>query len=155
LGQGPDVTSLVSKPEEVIARDSLQRGTTIANFTAGPTGKIALEPTILEDQKKRYLDHLHELRRINEGDDNTDAPGYALNLIRIPVSLVAGQCTETGCGAECDITANPHLTPDLLPQTFRNLVVNDIVGMLTLPLTRVIENVPSDELKDSLRKYET
>ena len=54
----------------------------------GPSGS---EPTTYEDQKKRFLDHLHELRCINEGDDNTDAPGYALNLVRLPVSVFLGQ----------------------------------------------------------------
>ncbi len=29
----------------------------------------------------RYVDHLNQLRRINEGDDTADAAGYALNLI--------------------------------------------------------------------------
>lgn len=121
-------------------------------YAAG-NGSLRLEPTTLEDQKKRYLDHLHELRRINEGDDNTDAPGYALNLVRLPVSVLPGDCTQTGYGAECTVTATPHLPPELLPHTFRNLVVNDLIGLLTLPTTRIMESNP-DGLKQALDEYE-
>jgi hypothetical protein len=146
-----DVSKLVSS--DVIARDKLVQPSTIANYVT-PTGKLALEPTLLEDQKKRYLDHLHQLRRINEGDDNADSPGYALNLMRIPVSVLTGLCTQNGYGAECAITATPHLPDDLLPETFKNLVVNDLVGVLTLPITRVIETVKDEELQRLLDGYE-
>ena len=50
--------------------------------TAGGKGGVQLEPTVVLDQMKRYLDHLHALRHINEGDDTADSPGYALNLVR-------------------------------------------------------------------------
>jgi hypothetical protein len=102
-------------------------------------GKLAIEPTILEDQKKRYLDHLNELRRLNEGDDSADAPGYALNLVSIPISVLPGDCTQTGYGAECTVTASPHLTEDLLPRTFRDLVINDLVDLLGLQVTQNVE----------------
>src|SRR5438874_6848535 len=52
-------------------------------FATIAKGGVTLEPSIYLDQKKRYLDHLNEIRRINEGDDTGDAPGYALNLIRL------------------------------------------------------------------------
>ncbi|HUY36030.1 MAG TPA: hypothetical protein VMV69_25045 [Pirellulales bacterium] len=39
---------------------------------------VALEPTVALDQLSNYLQHLNELRRINEGDDTADSPGYSL-----------------------------------------------------------------------------
>jgi hypothetical protein len=60
----------------------------------------ALEPTIHIDQLSRYLNHLQQLRRVNEGDDSADAPGYSLNLVRIPVSIQPGTRTRKGHGAE-------------------------------------------------------
>ena len=96
---------------------------------------LALEPTTHLDQLSRYLHHLHALRRVNEGDDSADAPGYALNLVRIPVSITPGEHTAKGHGAEITITADPRLGPDLLPTTFRNLVLNDLVDVIAPALT--------------------
>lgn len=104
--------------------------------------KIALEPVIMLDQLSRYLNHLHELRRINEGDDTADSPGYSLNLVRMPVSLSPGRATREGYGAEVTITANPYLSDELLPITFRNLVINDLVDQLALPITKLVESKP-------------
>jgi hypothetical protein len=130
-----DVTNLVSG-NDIIARDKLLTST--AN-TALVNGKLAIEPTLILDQKRRFLNHLHELRRMNEGDDNTDAPGYTLDLVSIPISVLTGDCTQTGYGAECTITAAPHFTDDLLPNTFRDLVINDLVDLLGLQVTKVME----------------
>jgi len=96
---------------------------------------IGLEPTIHLDHLDRYVKHLQELRRINEGDDNGDSPGYALNLVRIPVSVLPGQFTQHGHGAEITVTADLQLGDDLLPTTFRNLVINDLVDTLAPSLT--------------------
>jgi hypothetical protein len=96
---------------------------------------LALEPTVHLDQLSRYLNHLNQLRRINEGDDSADAPGYALNLVRIPVSILPGKRTQQGHGAEITITADPLLGADLLPVTFRSLVINDLVDMIAPALT--------------------
>ncbi len=101
---------------------------------------LSLEPTIQLDQRSRYLNHLHELRRINEGDDIADSPGYALNLVRIPVSILPGKHTRKGYGAEITITAEPYLSDELLPTTFRNLVINDLVDQLAYPMTRVVNS---------------
>ena len=95
-------------------------------FAAGKTG-ITLEPTIYLAEKARYLNCLHELRRINEGDDTADSPGYSLNLVRIPVSVLPGKRTAVGHGAEISMTLTPYLSDELLPTTFRNLVENDVV----------------------------
>src|SRR5262249_49329237 len=64
-----DPMSLLASPNDAITRNQLVKTAAISNYVT-PNGKLALEPTLVEDQKKRYLDHLHQLRRINEGDDN-------------------------------------------------------------------------------------
>jgi hypothetical protein len=96
---------------------------------------LGLEPTVHLDQLSRYLSHLAELRRVNEGDDSADAPGCALNLVRIPVSILPGGRTAKGHGAEITIRAEPVLGPDLLPTTFRTLVINDLVDVIAPALT--------------------
>lgn len=145
--------SLLASPNDAITRNNLVASSTISNYVT-PTGKLALEPTLLEDQKRRYLDHLNQLRRNNQGDDNTDAPGYALYLMRFPISILTGGCTQTGYGGEWTLTATPHLPDDLLPQTFRDLVVNDLVKLLTLPITRLIDQVSFEDLQKYLEDYE-
>jgi hypothetical protein len=110
-------------------------------FTPAPPGfrfddeAVALEPTVHLDQLSRYLQHLHALRRVNEGDDSADAPGYELALVRIPVSVTPGERTDSGHGAEITFTAEPVLGDDLLPTTFRSLVINDLVDVIAPPLT--------------------
>jgi hypothetical protein len=96
---------------------------------------VALEPTVHLDQLSRYLHHLHALRRVNEGDDSADAPGYELALVRIPVSVMPGELTDAGHGAEITFTAEPVLGDDLLPTTFRSLVINDLIDVIAPPLT--------------------
>jgi hypothetical protein len=108
-------------------------------FAVAKTG-LSLEPTELLDQLNRYLQHLNELRRINEGDDTADSPGYSLNLVRIPVSVLPGKKTYQGYGAEVTMTLTPYLSDELLPTTFRNLVVNDLVDQLGLPLTEALND---------------
>ena len=112
---------------------------TMLQFAAAPSG-ITVEPTVYLDEKARYLNHLQELRRINEGDDTADSPGYSLNLLRIPVSVLPGKCTDVGHGAEITMTITPHLSDELLPTTFRNLVVNDLVEQIAYPVTQFINN---------------
>ena len=140
------VQGLISSPTEtatesqgaVMSRNPLystEKG--LGGFTFA-SDNLALEPTIQLDQMSRYLNHLNELRRINEGDDIADSPGYALNLVRIPVSVLPGKQTRKGYGAEITITAEPYLSDELLPTTFRNLVINDVVDQLAYPMTRVV-----------------
>ena len=105
-------------------------------------GPISLEPTLHLDQLSRYLNHLHELRRINEGDDIADAPGYAMALVRLPVSIMPGGRTRRGYGAEATLIAEPVLDDDLLPRTFRSLVVNDLVDLVAPALAWCV-NDPS------------
>jgi hypothetical protein len=106
----------------------------------GSTAAIAIEPTVYLEQKARYLNALNELRRINEGDDTADAPGYSLNLVRLPVSILPGKQTDIGYGAEITMSLTPHLSEELLPTTFRNLVLNDVVDQIGFPTTQFINN---------------
>ncbi|MFM8414657.1 MAG: hypothetical protein ACKOCX_08025 [Planctomycetota bacterium] len=113
---------------------------------AGPQGvsfgdePLGLEPTLHLDQLSRYLNHLNQLRRINEGDDSADSPGYSLNLVRIPVSITPGDLTRKGHGAEITFIAEPILGDDLLPATFRNLVINDLVDIIAPALTWAVND---------------
>jgi hypothetical protein len=105
---------------------------------------LLLEQTEMLDQKKRYLDHLNELRRINEGDDTSDSPGYALNLVRLPVSVIPGGASRKGYGAEITFTITPDLSDDLLPTAYRDFVVNDLVDQLSIPFTQFLNNDPTE-----------
>jgi hypothetical protein len=121
-----------------ISRNGVTTGVQLG-FAAGKNG-IQIEPIIHLDQKGNFLNHLHELRRINEGDDTADSPGYSLNLVRIPVSVLPGKCTEQGHGAEVTMSLQPYLSNELLPTTFRNLVLNDVVDQIGFPVTHFINN---------------
>jgi hypothetical protein len=99
---------------------------------------IGLEPTIVLDQKTRYLNHLHELRRINAGDDATDAPGYGLYLMRMPVSLLPGPESQVGKGASVTLEAAFEPTTDLLAVTFRNVLILDATYQLKDLLVRAL-----------------
>ena len=101
---------------------------------------LSLEPTLHLDQLSRYLNHLQQLRRINEGDDSADSPGYSLNLVRIPISLLPGGITRKGHAAEITLIAEPVLGDDLLPATFRNLVINDLVDIISPALTWAVND---------------
>lgn len=99
---------------------------------------VKLEQTEVLDQLANYVNHLHALRRNNEGPDTSDAPGYSMNLVRIPVSILPGENTQKGYGAEISITAEPYLGPALLPTAFREFVINDLVDQLSLPLAQYL-----------------
>ncbi len=105
--------------------------------------KVQLEQTQVLNQLNLYLQHLNQLRRTNEGDDTADAPGYSLNLIRVPISILPGTISKQGYGAEITITAQPYLGPELLPATFRELVVNDLVDQLSVPLAQFLNSNPN------------
>ena len=117
-----------------------------------PSSVVSLEPNVFVDQMNRYLNHLNELRRINNGDDTSDSPGYALRLVRIPISVLPGKRTRRGYAAELTVTAEPHLGDDLLPRTFRSLVVNDLVQQLTLPITKAVNDPRMDEIYRAIHK---
>lgn len=145
--QGEEEADEASKPPAVTVPE-MEAPTISQNITWAPnaTDRLALtaennlEPTTELDQLSRYINHLHELRRINEGDDTSDSPGYSLNLVRIPVSINPGRDTRRGHGAEITITATPHISSTLLPETFRSLVINDLVDQLALPVLKLAED---------------
>jgi len=124
----------------VIARTGPFAGAPLPAEMQFADGPLALEPTLQLDHLSRYLHHLHELRRVNEGDDSADAPGYALNLVRIPVSITPGGKTRKGHGAEITITVDPRLDDDLLPRTVRDLVINDLVDLVAPALTHCVND---------------
>lgn len=110
--------------------------------------KLGLEPERYLEQKKRYLDLLAQIRRTNEGDDTADSPGYQIGLFRIPVSVLPGKHTDKGHGAEVTMTLTPVLGDDLLPTTFRGLVVNDLVYQLGFPIAQALNPGDNKEFKD-------
>ncbi len=161
---GGGTTTTVTPPQYFVAgsipgitpiEDNVLRRTPMTTPTkfygrAGELAGVSLEPTLYLDQKKRYLDHLNNLRRINEGDDTADAPGYALNLVRVPVSVFPGKKTEHGYGAEITVSIKPHLTEDLLPNAFRDLVINDVAARLSMPVFKVADEGEIHVFKETL-----
>ena len=91
---------------------------------------VALEPTIVLDEHKRYLDHLNEIRRVNMGDDTADSAGYGLYLFRMPASIQPGECTLKGHGAQLALTIRHEFTPDFTPETIKTLIINDLIDEL-------------------------
>ncbi|QDV50043.1 hypothetical protein Enr17x_20790 [Gimesia fumaroli] len=154
----PDNTALNSKDNNLVPRSS-GFGPQFANeFTSANSSNkklsISLEPTVFLDQKKRYLDHLNALRRLNEGDDIADSPGYALNLVRIPVSVLPGRETRKGYGAQVSITVDPYASEELLPEAFRNFVINGVINRIAPTVTNVINNDSEFEnLDEAWKKY--
>ena len=98
---------------------------TLGNLAA--TRNIGIEPSLYLDQKNRFLQHLNELRRRNESDDTSDSPGYSLNLVRFPISILPGRKTDHGYGADINVIATPYLSEQLLPDTVKGMVINDVM----------------------------
>ncbi len=154
VGSIPDSDSPISSV-------NIQSGLPVASnaaFGASTTtflgGTLGLEQTQMIDQLNRYVQHVNQHRRINEGDDTSDAPGYALNLVRIPVSILPGNLTKRGYGAEITFTAKSYLGPDLLPMTFRDMVLNDLTDQLSIPLVKFVNSDPNGaDLLLSSAKY--
>jgi len=136
-------SNLISDTDKVINRTDAK--VTQLGFQGVGTGVISIEPTEYLAQKKRYVDFLNQIRRENEGDDTADSPGYSLNLVRIPVSVLPGKRTDVGFGAEITMTLSPILGEDLLPMTMRNLLVNDIQTQLGFALTQALNTTPQVE----------
>jgi hypothetical protein len=123
----------------------MQSGSAQALTNAGRAGfngmtTLSLEPKMMLVEMDNYLHFLQQLRRTNEGDDTKDSPGYALDLVRVPVSVLPGRKTREGYGAEITVTATPYLTPELLPTTFRGMTTNDLVDVLAPLVTQWIND---------------
>jgi hypothetical protein len=110
--------------------------TGLALSNKGAATGIGLESTVLLDERSDFLQHLHQLRRNNAGDDRTDMPGCGLYLVRMPVSILPGAESIKGKGAVVTVQAKHHLTPDLLATTFRNVVILDTTYALLDAVTR-------------------
>ncbi len=101
---------------------------------------LGVEPTVYLDEKKRFLDYLNHLRRLNLGPDQNDSSGYGLYLVRLPVSITPGECTYQGHGADLSVQVEHEFTPGFLPSAFRRLVINDVVDQLGPFLYEVIRS---------------
>lgn len=130
-----------------------QTATSVNSPFTFETTQISIEPTLYNDQLSRYLKALNQLRRINDGDDTSDSPGYSLNLVRLPVSILPGKMTRNGYGAEVSLTVQPQITDDLLPTTMRSLIINDVANMHSLPVAQELFNDASNT-KESINKFE-
>ncbi len=108
------------------------KNTPFGNLTVGQTnhGNLGVEPTVYLEEKKRFLEHLNEIRRISLGPDQNDSSGYGLYLLRMPVSITPGECTFEGHGADLAVAVEHEFRPDFLPTTFRILAVNDVVDQI-------------------------
>jgi hypothetical protein len=108
-----------------------QRKNAFSELKAGGDNyNLGLEPTIYLDEKKRFLEHLNQIRRISIGPDQSDSAGYGLYLVRFPVSITPGEHTYQGFGADVAITVEHEFGPSFLPSTIRDLVVNDVVSQV-------------------------
>jgi len=116
------------------------------------SAKVMVEPIVDLEHRSHYVKFLQELRRINEGDDTSDSPGYALNLVYLPVSVLPGRKTRAGFGAEVTISATPVLSEALLGDTFRNLVVRDVVDQIALAVVRQAEKGTPSRSKSEILK---
>lgn len=121
---------------------------------------LGVDPTVYLEEKKRFLDYLNHLRRLNLGPDQNDSSGYGLYLVRMPVAITPGECTLMGHGADMSVQVEHEFTPDFLPSTFRRLVINDIVDHLGPFLYEVIRSgyydgyaKPRFESSEARRKF--
>ena len=134
----PTVTDPSSLLTDISAKLAALQGTVlplpqnISNF-ATQTGNpgVGIEPTIQLDEQADYINHLHQLRRVNGGDDLTDMAGYGLYVLRMPISLMPGPCSRQGKGAIVTMEARHDLPADVLENTFKDVVVLDITYALT------------------------
>ena len=60
--------------------------------------------------------------------------------MRIPVSVLPGKRTYSGHGAEITMTLSPVLDEDLLPITFRKIVINNVANQLGFPITQNVQS---------------
>jgi hypothetical protein len=118
-----------------------------ASVAASTALGLGVDPTVYLDEKKRFLDHLNEIRRISLRPDQNDSSGYGLYLVRMPISITPGECTYQGYGAELSVAVEHEFTDQFLPSTFQNLVENDLVDQLGPFLYEIIRSGFDDELE--------
>ena len=123
----------------------------VAAGTDPGSAALSLEPTVALDERKRFLDHDYELLRVNLGDDTADAAGYGLYLFRLPVAIDPAGPTCKGWGGLLTVTVRHEFGCAFLVETFRNLVVNDLVDLLA-PI--IVELIRSDGWRPRLAEFE-
>jgi hypothetical protein len=145
-----EIKQSVTVPQSLL----LQNGSNFYKLF-GSDSTIKLEQNLVLDNLNNYLQHLNQLRRINEGDDTSDAPGYSMNLLRVPVSILPGTLSKQGYGAEITLTASSYLGTELLPMTYRDMVSNDLADQLAISLTRFFNSQPNrtDKVMNAVRIY--
>ena len=120
---------------------------TMAMPSGGGTLALGVDPTVYLDEKKRFLEHLNQIRRISMGPDQNDSSGYGLYLVRMPISIQPGECTYSGHGADFSLNVEHEFPPDFLPSTFQNLVINDLVDVIGPFLYELIRTGKVEDLK--------
>jgi hypothetical protein len=105
------------------------------------------------DEKADYITHLHRLRRVNLGDDNSDSAGYGLYLMRVPVSIQPGDKTVKGHGAIVNMTMRHDFGPRFLPATYRNLVMNDVIDLLAPVIQELIRTGDAAKYHEAVQSY--
>jgi hypothetical protein len=126
------------------------------NVAGGSAGTLSLgvDPTVYLDEKKRFLEHLNELRRLNLGPDQNDSSGYGLFLVRMPVSITPGEWTYQGHGAELAVTIEHEFPSNFLQTTYRDLVINDVVDKLGPVVFELIRSGNLEKLQSVFEKSE-
>ena len=159
----PSLGSVPSAPPSTTPQTqfTLLNAMTPTGLTTDPTsGKVAstklslgIEPNVHLDEKADYISHLHRIRRVNLGDDNSDSAGYGLYLMRVPVSIEPGDKTKKGFGAVVDVTMRHDFGPRFLPATYRNLVINDVVDELAPVIYELIRSGDAKSYNEALQLY--
>jgi hypothetical protein len=134
-GNYPAQPEVVAGGQLLGQRDKLTENTAFLAAHPGVPAKFGdmpgIESTVYLDEKKRFLDHLEQIRRVNLGDDTSDSAGYGFYLLRLPVSIQPGRKTQIGHGALLNVTVRHEFDPEFTARTFRNLAINDLVNLLT------------------------
>lgn len=118
-----------------------------ANASSAYLG-LGVDPTVYLDEKRRFLEHLNQIRRISLGPDQNDSSGYGLYLVRLPVSITPGERTLQGFGADFTVSVEHEFGPDFLASTFRNLVINDIADQLSPVIYEAIRSKLPERLAE-------
>ena len=155
----PDFAGMASQLAAIAARiDTLKQGTltlpaNINTFVnqSGQTG-VGIEPNIGLDQEAGYINHLHQLRRVNAGDDLTDLAGDGLYLMRLPITLMPGPESRKGKGAIVTVEARHDLTEDLLVDTFRDVAILDLTYAPTQTVNEQIHRAIYEKSQPSQKK---
>ena len=147
-GSLPDLEKSVAFTE---LKDAILK--TPANTGARPG--IGLEPTTVLRQKKTYHDTLNAIRRNNMGDDTADSAGYGLVPRPAPDLGPAGGEDLPRPRVQVTFNVRPEFEPDFLPETFHNLVINDLVEQIGPLVLEMVRTGVADEYARLRREWDT